>query len=236
MQTTSPERPEGGSAAEARRSEEYLAAAVHELRSPVTVMIGAAKTLAEVCEGVDLPAHGDDLIALLVRSGDRLERLIHDLLSSAYIEHGSVPLTVEQVPLRPILGLAVSGTEAAAGDVDIECDPHLHAMVDAERLEQIVTNLVSNALEHGALPVEVTGRTRLSGQGAEIIVRDHGAGVPLPDSLHLFDRFSSVAARRSSSTGLGLSIARGLARAMGGDIVYARADPGSKFIVVLPAA
>jgi signal transduction histidine kinase len=212
-------------------SEQFLAMAVHELRAPAGVMLGAAETLAQLCQGEELPPHVHDLVAMMTRSGRHMRRLIADLLTSAYLERGGLTVNASRVCLRPILGWAVDGTSAANGDVSIDCDPLLDFMVDAGRLEQIVTNLVANALEHGVAPVLVTAT--VTGAGVSIVVRDYGDGVDRRDVAHLFERFSSLAARRSASTGLGLSIARSLARAMGGDIVYLPADPGSRFVLTL---
>lgn len=232
-------RTEHWSAAATERSvvphsaDDFLAEAVHELRAPVTVMVGAADTLEQLLEDVVTRPEVDEMIMMLTRNGRHLRRLIGDLLSSAFLERGTLPLALESVPLRPLLGWAVDAAGAADGEVTVECDPLLHAYVDVDRVEQIVTNLVSNALVHGAAPVTVTATGLGTRAGARVSVRDHGTGVSVGDRPHLFERFSSLAARRSSSTGLGLSIAQGLARAMGGDLVYAPGEPGSRFVLTL---
>lgn len=217
-------------------TEQFLAIAVHELRAPASVMVGAAETLQELLAGEEVPASVTDVIAMMSRNGEHLGRLISDLLSSAFLEHGTLPLKTSPVPLRPVLGWAVDAVGATNGDVVVECDPLLHATVDADRLEQIVTNLVTNALAHGAAPVNVTATPLSKVSRAQVDVRDHGRGVSPDDVPHLFERFGPLAARRSESTGLGLSIARGLARAMGGDLVYTPVQPGSRFVLTLMGA
>jgi signal transduction histidine kinase len=152
------------------------------------------------------------------------------------LAHGTLPLKTSAVPLRPILGWAVDAAGATNGDVVVDCDPLLHATVDPDRLEQIVTNLVVNALAHGSAPVRVTAAAARRASRAEVVIRDHGAGVAPSDVPHLFERFSRLAVRRSESTGLGLSISRGLARAMGGDLAYTAAQPGSCFTLTLMGA
>jgi signal transduction histidine kinase len=90
-------------------------------------------------------------------------------------------------------------------------------------------------VEHGEPPIEVTAAPAGRGERVAVVVRDHGVGVEPDAALLLFERFSPLARRTPDSTGLGLSIARDLARAMGGDLTYERADPGSAFVVELPA-
>jgi signal transduction histidine kinase len=138
------------------------------------------------------------------------------------------------LPVRPILDWAVESTGAAPGDVSIECDALLHGYVDPDRLEQIITNLVSNAVEHGATPFAISARPLLYSEGVTIVVSDQGKGVGAEDAERLFDRFGALASRTSSSTGLGLSISRDLARAMGGELIYRRLTAGSSFVLTLP--
>jgi len=216
---------------------EFLAMAVHELRNPATVVLGMAETLERLWGTDRLATDGPAVLEALVRNSRQMRRLMGDLLTSAFLEHGSLPLHVKSVPLRPILGWAVESTTALEGEATIECDPALHSDVDPDRLEQIVANLVSNALSHGAPPVQIqASQPARPGSGIWISVRDHGRGVDTASAARLFDRFSPLSARTSASTGLGLSIARRLARAMGGDVIYQRASPGSRFVVTLAGA
>src|SRR5687768_6615043 len=155
MKTDHDRRPRTGPASP-NDAEPFLAVAVHELRAPATVMVGSAETLIQLLDGVAVPTRAHEVIAMLARNGRYLGRLIDDLLSSAFLDHGSLPLNASRVPLRPILGWAADAAGAVDGEVTIECDPLLHATVDADRFEQIVTNLVANAIAHGAAPVTVT--------------------------------------------------------------------------------
>ena len=209
--------------------------AVHELRSTAGVLVGSAQTLARMCEDVPLPPRGAEILALLDRSAHSLTTLISDLLTSAYLEHGTVPIAPAPVALRDVLERSIGAVTDDDGRVLIDCDHRLQVIVDADRLEQVVTNLVANGLEHGVPRVVVTASvpTPLT---FEVVVGDRGDGVDPIAAEHLFERFGRLSARRSTSTGLGLSIARGLARAMGGDLVYERLDPGSRFVLTLPNA
>ena len=172
---------------------------------------------------------------MIVRNGRHMRKLTTDLLSSAYLERGALRLAIDRLPVLPILGWAVvAATPADGPDVRIECDPHINADFDPDRLEQIVTNLVSNAITHGKAPIVITVRS--TKRSVTIAVRDFGDGVPAADVGRLFDRFTPLAARTITSSGLGLSISRGLARAMGGDLTFRRVSPGSLFVVDLPCA
>jgi two-component system OmpR family sensor kinase len=217
-------------------AEDFVAMAAHELRGAATVIAGAAETLGQLVDTDELHPRASELLTMLVRHGRHMQKLAADVLSSVYLERGDLPLTMTSVPLLPIIGWAVDASGPAEPAVRVECDPGLSANVDADHLERIVTNLVSNALEHGSAPVVVSARPLAKGDGATVAVRDFGKGVAPNDADRLFDRFSPLAAHTSTSTGLGLAIARGLARAMGGDLTYQPADPGSLFSLTLTAA
>jgi signal transduction histidine kinase len=113
--------------------------------------------------------------------------------------------------------------------VVIDIDPDLVIRADPDRLEQILINLTTNALAHGSPPVVI--RAQATGDLVRIEVRDHGDGVPENRRADLFARFGTTG---TGSVGLGLWIARELARAHGGEVGYQPADPGARFIVTLP--
>jgi two-component system sensor histidine kinase MtrB len=229
--TAGPAAPERAPNAE---SEAFLAMAVHELRGTAGVVVGAAQMLERVCRDVALPAEARELIQLLDQRGRHLSELIADLLTSAYLTHGSIPLVLTREAMHPLISRAVAGPDEWDGHLLVDCDRDLVVTVDASRLEHVLHNLVVNAFEHGEAPVRVRVQSSPAAEGLTIIVSDRGNGVDPDEAAHLFERFSPLAARRSASTGLGLSIARGLARAMGGDLVYERLDPGSRFVLTLP--
>jgi signal transduction histidine kinase len=218
--------------AQAVESEEYLALAVHELRNPATVLAGLAETLAALVDAEQLGSKGAEVLASIGRNARRFRALVVDILQSAYLDHGELPLRMAVLPLRPILGWAIE--DASVTGVRLDCDPLLHGYVDPDRLQQIVSNLVANADQHGAAPVVVEARPVGDADGVTVSVRDEGAGVGGAEATHLFDRFAELSARTESSTGLGLSIARDLARAMAGDLIYLRTEQGSMFRLHLP--
>lgn len=223
------------SAPPAAGSEDFIAIAAHELRAPATVIGAAAETLQRLVDPAMLDPRASELLAMIIRNARQLRRLSVDILSAVYLERGDLSPTMASLPLLPIIRWAVDAGQVAESAVRIECDPALMASVDADQLERILTNLVANAFEHGAPPVEVSARAGVNGDGPTIAVRDFGLGVP-DHAEELFDRFSPLALHTPTSTGLGLSISRGLARAMSGDLTYQRAEPGSVFLVTLAAA
>ncbi len=225
------------SAAEAPLCADFVAMAAHELRGPATVIAGAAETLQHLLDRDTIGPQAHEMLTMLGRNARHLRKLAVDVLSSVYLERGDLPLKMGHMPVLPIIRWAVAASHPPSdGAVRVDCDPGLSATVDADQLEQILTNLVANGLEHGAAPVVVSARATTDATVTVISVRDSGDGVPARDAPALFDRFSALATRTSTSTGLGLSISRSLARAMGGDLIYRAGDEGSTFVLTLRAA
>ena len=211
---------------------EFVAITAHELRGPVLLMRGSAETLTDSWDRLD-DASRKRLLELLTRGGNRLHRLLEDLLVVTRAEAGRLDLNIEPLQLRPLLDDAVHEVEARA-TIDLECDDALAVRADRGRLVQIVNNLLANAIRYGAPPV---GLTAVDGEGmVEISVVDHGPGVPETDVPKLFTKFANVK-RSSQGTGLGLYIVSQLAQAMGGAAAYQRPPGGgSRFTVRVPAA
>ena len=227
-------RVHGPTPAEHAASEDFIAMAAHELRGPITVVAAAVETLQQLLELEDDP-QVRELLSMVVRNCRRMRQLASDVLSSVYIERGGLPLQLECVPLLPIIRWGVEAATVDPSLVTIDCEPATCATVDPQHAERVITNLVSNALNHGAPPIIVRAK-RLTVQEETIVtVRDHGRGIPSDASDRLFERFSPLASHTPSSNGLGLSIARGLARSMGGELTYQPVDQGSLFVLTLPS-
>ena len=211
---------------------EFVAIAAHELRGPVMLMRGSADTLLDDWDRLDDPTR-KRLLELLAAGGNRLHRLLEDLLVVTRAEAGRLDLDVAPLQLRPVLSDTVREVNGHSA-IAIECDDELVVDADRGRLVQVVTNLVANALRYGAAPVAVSAR--VAGGTVEISVTDQGPGVPEADVPKLFTKFAKM--RRSvEGTGLGLYIVSQLAQAHGGSVAYERPpDGGSRFTVRLPAA
>ena len=167
--------------------------------------------------------------------------LIGDLLELARIESGSLVLETEPFSVAEALHAVESALMPVALDRGLPlvttAPPRIGtAVADRRRVEQIVTNLASNALKFGDEGVEVELAGWFDGPVAIIAVRDEGPGIGAEDRTHVFERFYRMADHeRVTGTGLGLAIARDLARRMGGDLdVASRLGVGSSFVLVLP--
>lgn len=210
---------------------EFVAVASHDLRGPLTAVVGMASLLASRWEDIP-PERRAEMLDVIVRQGHRLSRLVDDLLTVSKIESGALDAVAEVVALDRAV------REAAADFADAEIRltvDGLAVVADPDHLQRILVNYLGNALKYGEPPVEVDARD--AGEWVEIRVCDHGAGVPEELVPRLFGKFARGAvSAQKGGTGLGLSIVQGLARANGGDTWYEPNQPcGSCFGVRLPA-
>ena len=202
--------------AQLQREQRYAADVAHELRTPVAGLVSAVELV------------GDEPHGALVRERVlHLRRLVESLLEVARLDAGQEVADVRNIDL----GLFVRETVSARGVTVVEEERDLHVRTDPRRLERVVTNLIDNALLHGAPPVEV----RVSGAGLE--VRDHGPGLPAHLTSRAMERFVTAATDDRRSTGLGLAIAAGQAAVIGAHLHVANhPDGGALATVELPPA
>ncbi len=220
-----------GAEGSARRSEdrmrEFVADAAHELRTPVAGLQTAAETLIQL--GPDAsPAQREELELLLVRESRRAGTLVSDLLELSRIDAG-LQLHLAPVDLRDLAEAQAARLRLVAPDVQVEIVGSATVTADADRLTQVLTNLVDNARQAGAHALRIT----VAPTGVR--VEDDGPGVPPAARERIFARL--VHGPHSKGAGLGLAIARGVARAHGGDLtVTNRPDPhhGAAFHLHLP--
>ncbi|MEQ8433223.1 MAG: ATP-binding protein [Oceanicaulis sp.] len=211
----------------------FLANMSHELRTPLNGVLGMAQALS--MDGL-APAQAEKA-EIIVRSGRHLLGVLNDVLDLSRIEAGRLRLAAEPVDPAALISDVCALFEASAAQkgLSITCDTTglpAHLAADPVRLRQVVSNLVANAVkftEAGGVQVEARAYEE-SGAGwrLEIAVSDTGCGISAPDQARLFQRFSQAdtsAARKYGGAGLGLVIARELARAMGGDLAL-RSSPG----------
>src|SRR6185503_9393405 len=195
----------------------FLADASHELRTPLTVARGQLELMAE---RFPRPTDARSL-RMATEELDRMARIVNDLLLLARLDEG-IPLATEPVEVELALRDALlrgmpRGRRCAAVDVQ----PDLYAQADPERLLQIVTNLVRNAIEHGDAGTELSLAGRARDGCAVITVTDTGPGIPEHELPHVFDRMFRGGRARSAApagAGLGLAIAASLVEAMDGAI------------------
>jgi len=220
-----------------RQKNEFLALITHELRQPLTTILGLGVTLESYA--AELPP------ARLVRMGtsirqqsERIARLADDLFDVSRLEAKTLLLNPRPLELTAVVDAALGMVDSGETvEVDVPVGLQVHA--DRRRLEQVVANLVENGLLHGAPPVRVAAR-EVDG-GVELSVYDHGDGVPASLIPTLFSRLHAVnrddgGGRRARGTGLGLALVRGLVEAMGGRVWYqVPAEGGACFRLVLAA-
>jgi signal transduction histidine kinase len=212
---------------------DFVSLAAHELRNPAASLYGLAATLRA------RPNLRDETVLeiqeTLYQQAERMRRLVEQLLDLSRLDAATVEVAPRRVRLRPQLEEIVALVAGTADLVQIDVPADLVVSVDPTALERIVTNLLANALSHGAPPVAVRAEQRDT--HFRIAVEDSGRGVSKEFAPFLFERFRrSEEARGSKGTGLGLAIARAYARAHGGDLVYAPGEPtGARFELVLPA-
>jgi signal transduction histidine kinase len=224
-----------------RAKGDFLAVMSHELRTPLNAIAGHADLLALGVHGTITQAQLD-AVERIKRSGRHLLGLINDILNYAKIEAGRLELHLSNVQADDALGRleAIVGVQAVQRGITfsvVEC-PNIWIRADAEKLQQILLNLCSNALTATERGGRVQASCMVDGKYAQFAVRDTGVGIATERLEEIFEPFVQIDRGLSSpkgGTGLGLAISRDLARAMGGDITAASVPgEGSVFTVALP--
>ena len=211
----------------------------HELRSPLTSVKGFTATLLAKWERFD-DEHKKLMLQTVNADADRVTRLITELLDVSRIDAGRLEIKKQVVDLEAAVRKAVAG-RVAAGDGEerfvVQPDGALpETWADPDKLQQVVANLLENAVRHGEGTVTVTLRPAgVDGaRGAEITVGDEGPGIDEDTAARVFTRFWRGSKR--GGTGLGLYIVKGLVEAHGGTVAVDRAPAGGAlFRVLLPA-
>jgi signal transduction histidine kinase len=208
----------------------FVAIASHELRTPATSVYGVLKTLAE--RGPELSEElRAELLRVGVEQGERLRRLLEELLDLSRLDAKAIDIDPRPVVLRAALAEIVAGAvpDSAKDTVELDVPDDLAAVIDPLVLERVVTNLLVNAVRYGAPPIRIEARQR--DRHIRVAVEDSGAGIPADLEGRIFDRFARGA---TSGHGLGLAIARAYAQAHGGDLVYDPRGSGARFELLIP--
>lgn len=209
--------------------DELLAGVSHQLRTPVTGIYGMSDILAD--DDQVAPETVKEFVGLIRTEAYDLDRVLADLLVTARLDADA--LTFEEKPflVANAVQRAVDPLRKSGLEVEIDLDGPVRAFGDLDRVVHILRNLLSNAHKHGGAQITVKGRV-LHDQ-IEVAVEDNGSD--RPDEAVLFTGFDhgGVAALTTGSVGLGLSVARRLARGMGGEVAYERSGDRSRFVLSL---
>jgi len=226
-----------------RLKDDFLATVSHELRTPLTAMLGWMKMLRSGRLPVEKHAKALETVD---RNAQAQAQLVEDLLDVSRIISGKLRLDIQSVELADIIQAALESVRPAADAKDIQLQPELGAgggrvMGDGSRLQQVVWNLVSNAVKFSPGGSRVRVLLRREDGAAEVTVVDEGPGIPADFLPHLFERFTQLeggTTRRHGGLGLGLAIVRHLVELHGGTVRAASDGPGrgATFTVRLPLA
>jgi len=225
---------------EAEKSD-FVATISHELRTPMAAVYGAAETLLRR-EGELSADQSRQLIQMIAAQAARLSQITEEVLLTNQLDRGELPVEREPVDVADVVRRTVEAMEAqlsAAVEVDVEIPPELApASGDADRIQQVMVNLLDNAVKYGAAPLRV--RIESANGHVRISVADSGPGITLADQERIFEKFYRADpqhTRAPSGSGLGLYISRELVRRMGGRLgVTSEPGHGATFVVELPRA
>ncbi len=222
-----------------RRRLEVIGDVAHELRTPIATLEGYLEGLLD---GVVEPT--PDTLAMLHTQAGRLRRLVGDLQELSRAEARQIPLALQPIAPQRLVQSALEPLEGQFAEKGLELDIHLpedlpQVMADPARAMQILTNLLVNALRYTPAPGKIEMVVGREGDMVAFRVTDTGVGLTPEQLAHIFERFYRVDKSRSRAlggSGIGLTIAQSLARAMGGDIRVASAGlgQGSSFTLTLP--
>ena len=221
--------------------QEFVANVSHELRTPLSMIKGYVETLINGAK--DDPNVVTRFLQTIEKHADRLTCLIEDLLTISRLESGQIVMNIQKVGLRSVAEDVKDDLLSRAGDKKVNLENQVPDDVvvraDADRVQQVIFNLVDNAIKYGRPEGRVWISARLAdGQFAEISVRDNGPGIP-PDSIdRVFERFyraDKARSREQGGTGLGLSIVKHIVQSHGGEVrVESELGRGTTFFFTLP--
>jgi len=225
-----------------RLKSEFVAVVSHEIRTPLTVIKGVLELLTD-----DRHWQVDDkqseLLRMATANSERLLHLINDILDFSKLQSASLPMSFAPGLLPQVIRSSASNLSHLAGERGIQLGIEMPndvplVIMDEQRIGQVVTNLLSNALKFSPRGSTVTVTVRVTDQSLHVCVKDEGEGIAPKDMSRLFQKFSqldSSTTRKAGGTGLGLVITKGIVEAHGGRIwVESEVGQGSSFNFTLP--
>jgi signal transduction histidine kinase len=216
----------------------FISDASHELRTPMTSIKGSLELLLGGYAG-ELSDSATELLGICLTAVDRLIRLVNDLLDIAKIEAGEMELHRELLNVTDSINRSVRGITSLAQSHKVSIEVNSPATIpkvlaDRDRLEQVITNLLSNALKYSPAESAVQINVQTGNGPVRVSVIDHGPGIPADQLNRVFDRFRQLEGAKKG-TGLGLTICRALIEQHGGRIwVESESGQGARFHFELP--
>ena len=233
---------------EQRRSEqarrEFVANVSHELRTPLTNIKSYAETV--IAAGDELPPElHNNFMGVIVSEADRMTRIVQDLLTLSKIDYGKMEMNVSRFSfskaVRSVYEAVALNAESHGHTLTFSCEENMPDVDgDRERIEQVIMNIVSNAIKYTPDGGKIAITAATSGRNVFVRISDNGIGIPEKDLPRLFERFYRVdkaRSRESGGTGLGLSIAKEILNQHKGDIrIESVYGEGTDVTITLPAA
>ena len=221
---------------------DFLSLTSHELRTPLTPMQAQLQMLQEGYMG-RMNEKQEDSIEVILRNLTRLDKLINDILDISRIEAGRIRLSFDYMSLNDTVREVIKMQEPFAKKKNLKIRARLTELPtiigDAERLRQVISNLLNNAIKFSEKSADVVVETRRVGENVLFRITDYGIGISKDDKEKLFKPFSQIdtsMGREHGGTGLGLAIAKGIIQAHNGKIwVESELGKGSTFYFVIPA-
>jgi signal transduction histidine kinase len=220
---------------------DFVSLVSHELRTPMAAVIGAARTLQQRWRELS-PEHRESFLELIAGETNRLAELIGDVLDTSRIEAGTFSFRFRELDLSQLVHDTVSAAQLGQDEVRLSADvrsPLPEIRGDHDRLRQVLTNLIDNAIKYSPAGGEVQVRAYPENGRVLVDVRDQGPGIAKADQKLIFEKFGRVTGSGATrpGTGLGLFIARSIAEAHGGALdVQSSPEQGATFTLELPVS
>jgi PAS domain S-box-containing protein len=221
---------------------DFIATVSHELRTPMTAVLGAAKTLLR--DDIDLaPERRRELLRMIGDQGTRLTQITEEILLASRLERGELRLETSKLDLGELVRATVETMRQrlpSSISLTTELESNGAAVGDRDRVEQVLVNLLDNAIKYSPDGGAVVVSTARVPEAVRVSVKDHGIGIPHPEQSAIFEKFYRADPHLKEvpgGTGLGLYISRELVQRMGGRIgVRSQLGAGSTFFFELPSA
>jgi PAS domain S-box-containing protein len=221
---------------------EFISVASHELRTPMTAIKGSVDLILGGCVG-EVSPEATELLEVAHSACDRMIRLINNILDLSKIEAGQIQLRVEKVDLAKVVERSLRSMDTLAAQAGIILKPSFQSGLppveaDKDRMEQVITNLVSNAIKFSPAKGEIEIRLTADNRWVQCSVSDQGCGIAEKDLSRIFGKFQQAGLpQRGAGTGLGLAITHALVTEHKGKIwVDSQVGKGSSFVFCLPVA